>query len=58
MMDELAFCYERTEMGIGRAVQNMENAIYPVSDNVDVVMRDVTNLTDRTQTLEADITYL
>ena len=58
VMDELAFCYKRTEEGIGRAVQGVEASIQEVDDRVDVVMRDVIDITNRTQTLEMDIANL
>ena len=58
VMDELAFCYECTQEGIGRAVQGVEASVHEAEDRIDVVMRDVTDITDRTQTLEMDVANL
>ena len=52
LLDELAFVYERTEEGMGRAVAGMERTVSDVDDRVDIVMRDMTDVQDRCTALE------
>ena len=42
LLDEIAFVYERTEEGLGRAVAGVERSVSDVDDRIDVVMRDIT----------------
>ena len=58
LLDEIAFVYERTEEGLGRAVAGVERNVSDVDDRVDVVMRDVTDVQDRCTGLEETVQEL